>query len=707
MSADSVAQGVAQNLAFACGEAGPFIAAGISLLFGVFGSGGTPAVTAQQVQDMLNNAVTEMESYENVEHVQQVFADVTTFIGALQKQMLPSPTVQTWEDTVDALRDQFSYANFVVEADLRTLLNGNYLAAGTYVAFDQDVVLKAIVAAVSAQIAAAKSIYLSAEQVYRTIGPTASQTGSSSRADDATAQKYMKYGIDEITNLASLLFGNAGDTPWAKQPVGSALPVWGTLQQGQWLEAEDDSTVPAFLTVGPDGSLKVYAGDSPEDMTGLLWSSAGNPDGTLGASYLVLQSDGNLCVYDLSAPGSSVGAGHGPLIWQSGPNAISSAATLVLDSVRAQLVVQDSAGNPPAVTDVWQENLWPPPPDVPPPLSPGGIIVPYPDQPHPTLEPLGSAPSWDGQPLPPRPSTFWPAIPDISLLLVQWPQLVTTLQPQLAAKLADPNLAVLGGDVAGFADALGWVNTLQQLLAFRLLTRLVALSPVTAYQGREEGSVGGPGGPYDGYVGADGFQFTDAVDPSVNCKIDDDYEDDFHEDPSATHEDEVNAAWLVANGKMQMELNDPAAWQTYYDIADDWRDKFRELLASVVDDAPIGGTLSVASWTPGEAPATSMWGMADTVSYAVSYQRPYKDDMSLRGAWSQPVEVTGTSPVVTGFAGLGVPDDATQVVLWRQVTPKDGVTVNEAFQTPQIVVSDLDWPSTSTYTDMVSAPPMK
>ena len=81
------------------------------------------------------------------------------------------------------------------------------------------------------------------------------------------------------------------------------------LKCGDYLTSRGNQYYAAVL---PDGQFCIYAGDSPGTCRGLSWSS--NAVGQLknGTYALIMQSDGNLCVYE-----SYSGPGHGALIWQS------------------------------------------------------------------------------------------------------------------------------------------------------------------------------------------------------------------------------------------------------------------------------------------------------------------------------------------------------------------------------------------------------
>ncbi|MGH3275860.1 MAG: hypothetical protein ACRDNZ_16240, partial [Streptosporangiaceae bacterium] len=127
---DQTAKNVASKLAFVFGDAEPYVQTGISLLFGIFSSPSSPPspVTAQQVQDMLDNAVEEINELMIQGTVARAAADVNTFYTALQRDMeVKAPDSSIWMQMVNSLDDQFSYANFAIKSDLLQILSNDVL----------------------------------------------------------------------------------------------------------------------------------------------------------------------------------------------------------------------------------------------------------------------------------------------------------------------------------------------------------------------------------------------------------------------------------------------------------------------------------------------------------------------------------------------------------------------------------------------------
>jgi hypothetical protein len=60
-----------------------------------------------------------------------------------------------------------------------------------------------------------------------------------------------------------------------------------------------------FLILQSDGNLCIYRGSGPNDQHGLLWATMRTAEG--GAFFAIMQSDGNLCVYKGTGPADNHG----------------------------------------------------------------------------------------------------------------------------------------------------------------------------------------------------------------------------------------------------------------------------------------------------------------------------------------------------------------------------------------------------------------
>jgi len=680
-----IAQDVAMNLAFGLGEAGPFVAAGLSVFFGLFSSG-SPALQelADEILNRIDEAVSELEQFETQAEIRNAGDDAKGFFTQIHGYASENDnTAPTLEDRVDALWTAFGPEMTQLVKDTEAMTERDILALGRFVDFPSDSALHVLVSLLTARIAAHKAVMLGARQIWEQLGPDASADGDSSAtvADDLAAQKYMQRGVDAYQDLQVLIFGaRTAPAAWTKLS-GDRLQTWGMIQPRQYLVSASGLF---YCAMCDDGAFAVYSGGGPDDCKGLSWKSTPSA-GRLTPSYLVLQSDANLCVYDIGGEGQSPGPAHGPLLWQS---ATPTTATNLI------LVMQDD-GNLCLYGDVPASPDWNP--DDP-------FHFGNPALPHHLL--WSTFQSWPSNPRPARTSNFVTpelslfdaANSDLGLLIAEWQSAATTLQPQYLSRLNDTtyNPWPDSAEMADFAGAFGWAAALRQLLTFRKIARLGALGLVGTYGSRDCHTTFVPmAGPITTCSGETGYQYTDSANPAGSYSHADDYDDDA-ETPSNTYQDDVQSHWNSYWSTISNQLSDPNAWNQYAAVADAWIEKTIELGTFIPADAPPN-TLMISDWGPSAPSSGSGWNLAATVTYAISYET--ESGMGLRSDFLPAEPITGAGPTLSGFPTA--PDGVTQIRIWRKFVAK--AAPSTTFEVPRLVGSVV--PGTTSWTDTDAASP--
>ena len=659
------AEQVASNLAFGLGEAGPFVAAGLSLFFGLFGSGASGPPLAQQIRNMINDAIDELEHFHQSDEIAAAASDAQAFLSQMKTYLSDGDnTVPTVCARVDGLAQAYGYEVMKLVTATVDVSRPDLIKAASFIDFADDLGVQALVSLLTARIAAEKSIILGGLFVMQSIGPEASRDGNASATvqDDLDAQKYLQIAADSYCHLVTLIRGAEGLKPPYTRLPGDRLVVGGQILPRQYLASASGKF---HCALREDGTLAVFAGPDPDHRTGLSWTSAPSA-GRLTSAYLVLQGDSNLCLYDIGGVGQSPGAGHGPLLWQS---------QTPVDVADVALVMQDD-GN----LCLYEH-----------PGAPGSSLI------------WSTVQTWPSNPTPgkmsgftvPALSLFDPHHPDLGLLIDSWQSLAPQLQPQYKKTLADGGFNPWAAgtnamSMADFAAAYGWAPAVRQLLGLRKLARLAALNVVSQYNTRQWHQVKSPRGGGSSYVtGESGYSFTDDDDGSANYNHDDDYEDGT-DNLTHTYPDDVQNHWNAHWGDVKTHLSDSTLWDSYASFTDDWSEKVIELGQFIPANAPTH-ELQITAWGPAPSDATSGWAKASTVSYALTYQT--SSGRSLRSTFTTPEPVKGTSPVLTGWPTP--PAGVLQIEIWRKFVARDAPSTT--FEVPRKV--GVVTPGVTSWTD--------
>lgn len=661
-STDQLSSQFASTLAFGFGDNGPFISAGISLLYGLFGSTPTSDLV-KQVQDMLNTAVSDMESFYISQEIKSAGAHATGFYENIKIVTQDNDnTIPTLVNLVSSLSDQFGVANLQFSSDLATMASPDIINIGNFFDYSDDAALQVLLSCISARMAAEKAVILAAGQVFESRGANETEGGNASAtvADDALSQQHAQYVVDAYANLRQIIYGVREPRSWVKLD-GSCLNPGDVLLPYQYLCSPGNKY---YLALTESGSCALYAGSDPNNCAGMIWISQPSA-GKITDSYLIMESSGSLSVYT-----GSPGAG-GSLIWseiaRSGYGTPSNMAT-VTDYGNLYLSSVQESGMP-----LWAAFSEP--------VSAGQIPP----------------------PAPPQMLLFDTIYPDINQFIFNWPRIVGQ-QDQYQKKLADPsfNPWMVDGqssDINGFAQEYGWSMAIKQLLGFRKLTRILSLGPLVPFNTRscQQVSVSGGFGGWSGWecTGGSGYAFTDTVDSTGSFSAQDGYPSDgtqAGQTPNALCQGDVQTAWNTQFNKISQALSDSTKWDQCYATISTWESSFVELGGYIPGNAPEAP--SIDTWSAASADPGSVWNKAESVQYAISFQNT-TSGRSLRSPFTMLTTVSGRSCPTISISGT-IPDGTTSVEIWRAFTPIDGLQA-PSFSVPTIV--DSIAPTVASWTD--------
>lgn len=247
--------------------------------------------------------------------------------------------------------------------------------------------------------------------------------------------------------------------------------------------------------------------------------------------------------------------------------------------------------------------------------------------------------------------------------------------------------------LSDYAAIYGWAMAIDRLVLHRQVARLLGLSRVNYYDNRHNNchfTPGGAGGCHSS--GADGYQFTDSIDPSNNYYHDTDRSTSGCCDQNS-HETEytqdVCDHFNTLFDKLTKDLTTLSS--TGPSFAGDqattkkWRDGLASILAELPLDAPANGaTIADDGWST-KPPADSQWNTAIQVAYAFSFLDG--NGPSLRSSWGAPVMVNGQWKPKLRHLPTSQSKTKPQLQIWRQFVfaDKNGDPTN--YGLPKIVAT--------------------
>jgi hypothetical protein len=247
--------------------------------------------------------------------------------------------------------------------------------------------------------------------------------------------------------------------------------------------------------------------------------------------------------------------------------------------------------------------------------------------------------------------------------------------------------------LSDYAATYGWAMAIDRLILHRQVARLLGLSRVTHYDNTQNNchfTPGGAGGCHA--TGADGYQFTDSIDPSNDYHHDTDHStsgccnQNSHE---TEYSQDVSSHLGTLLDKLINDLTTVSSSGSSFagDLATTkkWRDGLTSILSELPLDAPANGaTIADNGWST-KPPADSQWNTAIQVSYAFSFLDG--NGPSLRSAWGAPVMVSGQWKPKLRHLPASQSKTNPKLQIWRQFVFADKNGDPTSYGLPKIVAT--------------------
>lgn len=147
--------------------------------------------------------------------------------------------------------------------------------------------------------------------IWRGVGPYDNQGLFWNEYIGTDNSSYKQKGITlYLTDSKNMIFASGSSTDFLTkwQTDRSFLTTGAYIRQGQFITSPSRT---CFVVLQTDGNLCLYSGTDPAHNTGLIWSSG--VTSTVGNYFAIMQSDGNLAIYKGTGPSDNQG-----FLWSPG-----------------------------------------------------------------------------------------------------------------------------------------------------------------------------------------------------------------------------------------------------------------------------------------------------------------------------------------------------------------------------------------------------